>query len=103
MTGAEHIFQRVIRLDILLPVGNEQADGRTKGLPLKNPGEDLDPILLWPGARQVALAWPSPIELLLDGLAIEIQSGGDPINDHPHGLSMALAKGDDPESFTKTV
>ena len=97
-----HLHLAVI-LGPLVLVAHHHCDRRAKGEAVEQATEDLDAIVLLAGGGDLALSGLAAVELGLDGLLIQGQSGRAAIHDHPHPAAVGFAEGADAEKLAEAA
>ena len=92
VTGPEGIDQIAVVPAAGVFVSNEQRDGGAGGLAFKDTGEDFDGIGFLPLRDVAGGAWLAPIEIVLDVIDGEGQTGRTAIHDTANRRPVALAE-----------
>jgi hypothetical protein len=85
-----------------IPVPDHEADGRARGLPLENAREDLDQVLLLPGAGE-GLAGPPSLEVPLNVFLPEGNARGAAVDDGPESGPVGFPPCGDSEEPTENA
>ena len=88
-------------INVLIP--DQAANGSAGGHPVKNAGQDLDPVLFHPRGGRGTRPRFSFIDFPLDIILAERQTGGAAVNDHTHAPAVAFAKAGDSKKLAQTI
>ena len=103
MGGPEGHLHLLVIAGPLVPVAHHHGDRCAKGHPIEQAAEDLDAVVFLAGRGDAALAGTPPVELGLDRLQIERQTGRAAVDDHPHATTVGFAEGADAEKLPEAA
>ena len=103
MTRTIHVLQVVVVPAARIGVPHQEADGRPEGDPIEDATEPFHPIALLAGSPQWCAARASAVQLLLNGLQVQLQPRGTAIDHTTDGRSVALTERGEPEEQAEGV
>ena len=96
-----HVSQMLVGLRARVLVAHQNQDGSPQRLAFQYPREDLRPVFLLPGARYPALAGPASIQLELDVVYAEWDTGRAAVHNDAHAPAVRLAPGMDAKEMSE--
>ena len=103
MGGAERHLHLLVILRPLVLVAHHHGDGRAQGHPIEQAAEDLDPVVLFAGGGDLALARFAAIQFLLNRPNIKIKPRRAAVHDHADAPAVGFAEGADPKELTEAA
>jgi len=103
MGGAEQTAHVLVVLRVLVGVAYDEADGAACGFALEDTTEQFYLIRFLARGGDAALSWTTTVEFTLDELHVDVDTCGHPVDDTSDGLSVAFAKGRQPEYGSKCI
>lgn len=101
--GPEFLPHLVVGFGLLVAIGDIEADGRSGGAALVNPGEDFDLILLVALGNDFGLSGATAIQFFLQIAFFQGKIRGATIHDGSEGRTMTFTPGGDTKNFTESI